>query len=210
MGKQSVESVVFVYMKSQNRPYSASDVFLNLHKEYGKTAVVKAMENLAEENKLLEKVYGKSKIYVVHQSQFPSVDENELTKLDKEIQSLTEALQLEQTQLRECSAEVNKLTSSLTTTDAKLTVESLQAQIADMEKTLQQAKSLAKNIDPSKKKKIIEDHKTNVTHWRKRKRMTNDLMNAVLEGYPKSKKHFLEEVGIETDEEMSVKIPELK
>ncbi|KAK2157018.1 hypothetical protein LSH36_200g01015 [Paralvinella palmiformis] len=45
--------------------------------------------------------------------------------------------------------------------------------------------------------------------WRKRKRMTNDILDAILEGYPKKKKDLLEEIGIETDEEYNVKPPEL-
>jgi len=46
-------------MKSQNRPYSANDVCLNLQKKIGKTQVIKSMEQLAQEEKLIEKVYGK-------------------------------------------------------------------------------------------------------------------------------------------------------
>jgi len=209
MGKQSVEKTVFDYMKSQNRPYSASDVFLNLHKEHGKTAVMKAMELLAQQNKLLEKNYGKSKIYVVHQSQFPHVDDKELSALDSEICALTEKLQQLQAALQKCNAETNALLLSPTTTEALQQVKNLTAEIASLEQKLQKLKS-GQTIDPNMKKKIFDEHKTNVGHWRKRKRMTTDLMNAVLEGYPKTKKHFLEEVGLETDEELNIKMPELK
>lgn len=34
-----------------------------------------------------------------------------------------------------------------------------------------------------------------------------ELLDAILEGYPKSKKQFFEEVGIETDEEHNVVLP---
>lgn len=34
-----------------------------------------------------------------------------------------------------------------------------------------------------------------------------DMMGAILEGYPKSKKEFLEEVGVETDEDHKVTVP---
>ena len=34
------------YMEQQNRPYSVNDIFLNLHKEVGKTAVQKALDQL--------------------------------------------------------------------------------------------------------------------------------------------------------------------
>ena len=50
------------YLNKQNRPYSAIDIFNNLHKEYAKTAVVKCLEMLASEGKIKEKTYGKQKV----------------------------------------------------------------------------------------------------------------------------------------------------
>ena len=44
-----------------------------------------------------------------------------------------------------------------------------------------------------------------VSEWRKRKRMCCDMLDAILEGYPKGKKALYEEVGIEVDD---VKIPD--
>lgn len=43
-------------MKTQNRPYSANDVVTNLHNEYNKTAVQKALDQLVTDGKLFEKV----------------------------------------------------------------------------------------------------------------------------------------------------------
>jgi 26S proteasome regulatory subunit (ATPase 3-interacting protein) len=40
---------ILAYLKKQNRPYSAVDVFNNLKGEYGKTAVTKALTQLQEE-----------------------------------------------------------------------------------------------------------------------------------------------------------------
>ena len=42
------DSVILDYLTKQNRPYSAIDIFNNLHKEYGKTAVVRSLESMAE------------------------------------------------------------------------------------------------------------------------------------------------------------------
>ncbi|WAQ94413.1 HOP2-like protein [Mya arenaria] len=54
-------SAVLDYLNKQNRPYSAIDICNNLHKEFGKTAIVKACESLAAEGRIREKVYGKQK-----------------------------------------------------------------------------------------------------------------------------------------------------
>ena len=47
---------VYKYMKVQNRPYSINDLVSNLHNEYGKTAVQKAIDKLVTEGKIFEKV----------------------------------------------------------------------------------------------------------------------------------------------------------
>ena len=47
---------VLSYLTSQNRPYSVNDIFLNLHREVGKTAVQKALDTLVADEKVREKV----------------------------------------------------------------------------------------------------------------------------------------------------------
>lgn len=48
MAKKDGEGVERVrkYLEQQNRPYSVNDIFLNLHKELGKTAVQKILDQL--------------------------------------------------------------------------------------------------------------------------------------------------------------------
>ena len=69
----AADKKILKYMQDQNRPYSATDVLLNLHKEIGKTQVVKSLESLSKAGHLVEKVYGKQKIYFVNQHSLPSL-----------------------------------------------------------------------------------------------------------------------------------------
>lgn len=55
---------------------------------------------------------------------------------------------------------------------------------------------------------VYKEREKYCKEWRKRKRMATELSDAILEGYPKSKKQFFEEVGIETDEDHNVKLPD--
>ena len=43
------------------------DVFMNLHKEYSKTVVQKALDQLVDDGRLKEKINGKQKYYVNNQ-----------------------------------------------------------------------------------------------------------------------------------------------
>ena len=56
-------------------------------------AIVKACEGLAAKGEIREKVYGKQKVYVADQSQFPEVDDSEIKSMDSNITELTQQVQ---------------------------------------------------------------------------------------------------------------------
>ena len=43
---------VLSYLTAQNRPYSVNDIYLNLHREVGKTAVQKTLDILVADGKV--------------------------------------------------------------------------------------------------------------------------------------------------------------
>ncbi|RXM36136.1 Homologous-pairing protein 2-like [Acipenser ruthenus] len=100
-------SIILNYLNVKNRPYSAQDVFGNLQKQHGlgKTAVVKAMELLAQQGKIREKVYGKQKIYFADQSQFTDVSDTELKSMDGKISELNSQIQGVQQDCRQLDAD---------------------------------------------------------------------------------------------------------
>jgi hypothetical protein len=66
-GDAAAMAAVLQYFIHQNRPYSAQDVFMNLHKEFSKAVVQKVIDQLVESQQLREKVNGKQKCYVANQ-----------------------------------------------------------------------------------------------------------------------------------------------
>jgi len=59
-------------------------------------------------------------------------------------------------------------------------------------------------------KKVKSERQKLVNEWKKRKRMATSMIDMILEGYPKPKKALIEEIGIETDEDMKVSVPEVQ
>ena len=57
------------------------------------------------------------------------------------------------------------------------------------------------------KAKVVKQHETNTGQWRKRKRKATDIIDTILENWPKSKKSLYEEIGVETDETAGVVLP---
>lgn len=60
--KMAAEAVL-KYLVDTNRPYSANDITQNLHKKFGKTEILRALDALVSKEKIKEKVYGKQKVY---------------------------------------------------------------------------------------------------------------------------------------------------
>jgi len=200
---------VFSYLLKQNRPYSATDLFMNMGKDLGKTAVVKALEGLAAEGKIREKVYGKQKVYVIDQSHFPEVDESGVKSMDEQISQLNGRVQLKGEEVRKLESEVKTFDGMISTAAAQEEVSRLQSEIEKMREKLEKLQKGTVLISKEEKEKVYKGRETYVKAWRKRKRISSDILNAILEGYPKSKKQLYEEVGIETDEDYNVSPPEI-
>ncbi|XP_035262094.1 homologous-pairing protein 2 homolog [Anguilla anguilla] len=204
-------SLILDYLNEKNRPYSAQDVFSNLQKQHGlgKTAVVKAVELLAQQGKIKEKIYGKQKIYFADQSQFTDVSDTELKGMDNQISELNTLVQTVSQSCRQLDSELKELNSSLTTKEMTSEIQELTQECALYRERLAKIKSATNHVTPEEKEKIHKEQSLYVKEWKKRKRLATDMMGAILEGYPKSKKQFLEEVGIETDEDCKVTVPDV-
>ncbi|XP_048373024.1 homologous-pairing protein 2 homolog isoform X1 [Sphaerodactylus townsendi] len=202
-------AILLRYLREQNRPHSAQDAFGNLQREHGlgKTAVVKALELLAQQGKIKEKAYGKQKIYFPDQDHFPSASDSELKVLDNEISDLSSKVQILQQNCCLMESELKELKGSMTTPEMVKEIEELKKDCADYTEKLERIKSGANHVTPEEKEKVYKEKKQYCREWRSRKRMATELLDAILEGYPKSKKQFFEEVGIETDEDFHVTLP---
>eukprot|EP00826_Nyctotherus_ovalis_P064939 TRINITY_DN9535_c0_g3_i1.p1 TRINITY_DN9535_c0_g3~~TRINITY_DN9535_c0_g3_i1.p1 ORF type:complete len:192 (+),score=57.69 TRINITY_DN9535_c0_g3_i1:92-667(+) len=92
---------VLNYMKEQNRPYSALNVFDNLHGEIKKTEVQRILDVLVEEGEVKSKDFGKFVIYLFNQDKMPVVSKDEIEKTDKEINDHKEKLKALTDKLKE-------------------------------------------------------------------------------------------------------------
>ncbi|ERE68425.1 homologous-pairing protein 2-like protein [Cricetulus griseus] len=174
----------------------------------GKAAVVKALDQLAQQGKIKEKTYGKQKIYFADQDQFDIVSDADLHSLDANIVALTAKVQSLQQSCRHMEAELKELTSALTTPEMQKEIQELKKECAHYIERLKNIKAATNHVTPEEREQVYKEKQKYCKEWRKRKRMTTDLCDAILEGYPKSKKQFFEEVGIETDEDHNVRLPD--
>uniref|UniRef100_A0A8C5TQK8 Homologous-pairing protein 2 homolog n=1 Tax=Malurus cyaneus samueli TaxID=2593467 RepID=A0A8C5TQK8_9PASS len=212
-------AVLLRYLREQNRPYSAQDAFGNLQREHGlgKAAVVKALEQLAQQGRVREKVYGKQKIYFA--AQVSPRRRRPLARLPRTPDPPLPAGAAPGCQRcgapragrRNCHSatfpELKDLNSSMTTPEMAKEIEALRKDCASYTEKLERINSATNHVTPEEKEKVCREQQLYRREWRRRKRMATELLDAILEGYPKSKKQFFEEVGIETDEDHGVVLP---
>ncbi|KAK7819465.1 hypothetical protein U0070_015999 [Myodes glareolus] len=170
------------------------EVFGNLKKEHGlgKAAVVKALDQLAQQGKIKDKTYGKQKIYSADHDQCNTVSDADLHSLNAKTVALTAKVQSLQQSCRHQEAELKELPNALTTPEMQKEIQELKKECARYTERLKNIKAATNHITPEEKEEVYKD--------RSRKRMTTELCDVILEGYPKSKKQFFEEVWIERED----------
>lgn len=193
-------------MQFQNRPRSANDVVEKL-KELGKTAVQKALDELVAKGKVFEKVYGKQKVYCVVQDDVdPEKLRGEMEEIERSIAELSGTLQSGEKKLKNCEIELKNLASSLSTEQAGTEKGKLEMEVERLRCKLDVLQQNATPVSPGRKRSIEKDHERFMKEYRKRKRICTDIIDSIMEGYPKKKKDLIEELGIETDEDVGCNI----
>lgn len=66
--------------------------------------VQKTLDQLVSQQKLVEKVYGKQKVYLANQAHFPEFPPEELREMEKRVTELQEKLKAETTECRTMQA----------------------------------------------------------------------------------------------------------
>ena len=195
------------YLVTTNRPYSVNDIFMNLHKEHGKAALQRCLDKLVTEEKLRVKVNGKQSCYFANQDLLAACSDQELESLDKKCSEVDQELKTLGETVRKIEARLRTLNGSLTNEEASAELRRVQDVNAGLRERLQKLESNQTVISAEDKAKVVQFHSSAVTQWRKRKRMASDVLDSVLEGWPKTKQSLLEEIGVDTDESIGVSIP---
>ncbi|XP_010007513.1 PREDICTED: homologous-pairing protein 2 homolog [Nestor notabilis] len=109
--------------------------------------------------------------------------------------------------IRASLPELKDLSSSMTTSEMAKEIEELKKDCESYTEKLERMKSATNHVTPEEKEKVCSEQKLYCREWTPLSLQATELLDAILEGYPKSKKQFFEEVGIETDEEHNVVLP---
>jgi 26S proteasome regulatory subunit, ATPase 3, interacting protein len=106
-------------------------------------------------------------------------------------------------------ARVKTIELALKTTRNTMTREEVDAQKAELTASVETLRAQVTaqrdkggSQDPAEQKRVEKQFDKYSTAYRKRKRMCTDMIDMIMESYPKTKKQLVADVGIETDEDV--------
>lgn len=206
MSKSFEEAMAVIkdYLYSQNRPYSLNDIINNLQNKFNKSTATKVLESLVSSSEICEKINGKQKIYFANQLNFET-DQQKLKDLDSEITELSKEVNCVKQSITEKQQKIRTLKEHVSTEDMENRLKLLRDEVEELSDSLASVTSRCKNVDPGEHSNLKRKHSTLTEECRKRRRLCNQVVDMILENYPKSKKCFYEEVGLETDEDVIAK-----
>ena len=127
---------VYDYLVSTNRPYSVNDIVMNLHKEHGKAAVQRVLDQMVEENKIKIKLNGKQSCYYVNQEMFETCNDQELAGLDQTCSQIEEEARTTSDNAKKAEARLKELGGSLTDAEARAQLEELRTENSKLRERL--------------------------------------------------------------------------
>ena len=196
------KDIVLNYMLTQNRPYSVINIFDNLHGQIKKAQLIKTLESLTEEKKLICKEYN-TKIYLANQDNFPPINAASLSSLDLSIDNIKK----ENAHLKEMltlkHSELKAITSEYTDAELDIVIKQNKSKIEMLRQKVQKIKD--NSIEPVPEEKMKEKEKElekMKLKYKKIKRICLDIIDKFAEGMDMKKSKFIEESGIEDDKEI--------
>ncbi|KAI9280737.1 Tat binding protein 1-interacting protein-domain-containing protein [Sporodiniella umbellata] len=196
-GEEEVD--VLDYMNKCNRPYSATDVFNNLHTVYSKLRVTKALDKLVEEGALMSKLYGKTSIYSPKQ-EIIEHRESLLETSNQQIDGLTSSLSLLKAETQASEEVLSKLKTEVTTEDATELIKYYKEQNSALDTKLKELKGGITLVSAEKRKRVDEELTFNRYLWKKRCNLFKTIFSTVNENMPGDVKALKEELAIQEDE----------
>lgn len=193
------------FLHTANRPYSCNDIANNFQNKHNKATITKALDELVAEKEVIEKLNGKQKIYFITQENF-QFNEETLKQLNLEIEEKDNILDDLKKKLLDKQNRLKALNEQMSIQDYENKLKSLSERVLKFKEQVEEFdKSINKTMETSLeyRQEVKEKQNKLNTELRKRKRLTNEMIDLIMESYPKNKKAFIEEVGITTDEDNS-------
>ncbi|KAK6097824.1 PSMC3 interacting protein [Batrachochytrium dendrobatidis] len=216
------QTVIVAYLKKQNRPYNATDIFNNLKGSIAKASVIKSLATTADQKLILSKTYGKQIIYAPIQNHETSADIEDMVELEAALETALKDLALHReivsayltfgsivlAEIHFGSLELAILTKSPTTHDMQVAVESFTQKNQILDDRLQVLSSGQQLVPPKQIQMIKSQYIAYRQEWKCRYKMFKNAWTQIYDGSRNEEQKLMSIIGIETDADVGVKYEE--
>ncbi|CEM18474.1 unnamed protein product [Vitrella brassicaformis CCMP3155] len=182
----AANKAVLEYMQTQNRPYSAINVFDNLHGRVAKGKCPGILESLATSGDLIMKEYGKAKVFLAKQDDVCESDAAEAETSAEEIAALKETVAESKEKLNALKKEYRTYEGQLPAEEVANRLEQVAFKSAELNKEKEYFENLFKQQSselPSAEEvcRITAEHSAAVKKWKQRKKICTEMADRVEE-----------------------------
>lgn len=207
-GLDSDEVKILEYMTKTNRPYSAMNVFENLHGSIKKKNVQKKLERLAETGNLTKKLFGKTSIYFINQQLIDGKEMKQI-KLIKVDKSKVEEATLEYNrtkvqfdslneQIKENRNLLKKVQRKRPTVKILSKVENMKKELKALKEKLEDAQANKEElIEPEVMEKLKKKHLFTEQLFKERLKLYKNIFDMIEEGSNMKRNKILAKIGLE-------------
>ena len=203
----AAKKLILLYLRQQNRPYSAMQLFDNLHHRVLKSRVESVCESLAEDaaSGVLVKEYGKAKLYYPNQYMLSGLPTN-VEALREENERAAKELTSRQKEEKQRHDELKAMAAQ--PCDADLD-DVLSAQEATCVALAAQAEKLGgANLAPDACENAVRRFNFYRSKWAQRRSVVMDLVGSIADGMEKKTAVVADQIGVVTDTEAKHALPE--
>ncbi|KAI9216370.1 Tat binding protein 1-interacting protein-domain-containing protein [Blastocladiella britannica] len=203
------EEAVLQYLQRFNRPFGQNDIAVGLKDSVGKSAIAKALATLVEQQKVVDKPFGKTHVYWIAQNDDDMPPADELDAMETEVNDLKSTLPDLETAVAALRRDHAALVKTPTTPDLAGSVAAAREARDALQARLDRLRPVpSENGGPPPAPLVTSDMKADAeyerslyrTMWQQRKKWCRDALSAITESMPKKPAQIMEELGFETDE----------
>jgi 26S proteasome regulatory subunit (ATPase 3-interacting protein) len=205
--KNDPKADVLQLLRNKNRPFSSTSLVDELHGEYPKGVVQKALDVLSAEGSIVCKLCGKeTKLYFPNQTGLPVANPEELARMDAQVDQLRQtAAELKQ-KVDSLRVQRNRLVHTKPIPELIAYRDQLRQQVSETEARKNELVQMAEGISPEDAARYQKEFRTRCEQWKQRKNKCQEILDTLSDAADKKPKQLIEELELETDEQHGIKL----
>ena len=205
--KANPTAEILAFLLEKNRPYSTTNLVDEMHGEYSKGVIQKAVDALVEDGKITCKLCGKtSKLYFANQEGKEVATKEELAEMDKKKEELDKKYKALVEKREQLTKRRDELAATRTMDELRKYREQIEKKLQEETQRKDDLIAAAEGISPEDCANAEKMYKLRCEQWYKRRKLCMEIVDQLSEQMEKKPKEFMEDLELETDDQYHTKL----